>query len=316
MRRYIFVVLLIGIGTASGLACAQAVMRTAPAQRPETAQDIERQGATTAAESAATEGPATIALLDQAELALPPGSAYVPAPQAARFLRAYAPDTDRQNDTHPNLVGLVGFADAGRDGGVVLIRYVGEGHIEDASAATWDTDELLAKIRAKVAAHNGTRDASKLDVLGWVEAPAYDAVRRHLVSSLLTRRERRVEDAEPHLDYDAYALGRDGYFQLKLLAPPSLLAAQRPMIDGLLDALRYRPGKRYQDFDGTTDRPARYRLDALVGGGLLKEPSLTNLFFAYLEMVGRPAIALIVLGVWVVRWFRRKAKPAASLSAS
>jgi len=61
------------------------------------------------------------------------------------------------------------------------------------------------------------RGFQEWEVVGWVEKPAYDPATHRLVWSLLSKRKGEPDTVEKGVNYNTYALGREGYFSLNLL---------------------------------------------------------------------------------------------------
>jgi uncharacterized membrane-anchored protein len=113
-------------------------------------------------------------------------------------------------------------------------------------------------------------------------------------------------DAEQSVNYNTYALGREGYLSLNLVTDLKDLPAHRAAAQQLLGAIRYNEGKRYADFDSRTDKVAEYGLAALVLGvgakklGLFAVAAAFLLKFAKVFLIG--GIALLgVLGKFLKR---------------
>ena len=68
------------------------------------------------------------------------------------------------------------------------------------------------------------------------------------------------------VNYNTYALGREGYFSLDLLTDADQLNADKAHSLLLLGALEYDKGKAYEDFDASSDRIAAYGITALIAG--------------------------------------------------
>lgn len=126
-------------------------LTTARAQSPadtEQARKQEAAAAWRAAVEGATIGPATVPLLDQAQLRLPTDMIFVRPAPGARLLRAWG------NKITVDPVGLViGLRDA--DVWAIVLRFVKDGYIKDDDAKDWNADELLSNIR------EATEDANK-----------------------------------------------------------------------------------------------------------------------------------------------------------
>lgn len=208
-----------------------------------------------------------------------------------------------------NFVGLIVGARQG-DQWIVVIRYVKEGYIKDDDAKNWNADGLLKNLRDGTEETNKDRVARgfpEMQVIGWVEPPSYDATTHRLVWSLLAKDKDTPDSAPKGVNYNTFALGRDGYFSLNLLSGSDRIANEKAVAHELLADLSYNAGKRYEDFSATTDRIAEYGLAALIGGIAVKKLGLLALLgafilkFAKLILFGAAAVGAVVM-----KFFRRK----------
>lgn len=286
---------------------------TTPAPMTAEQRARETRDAWAAAVKTATQGPATVTLLDQGQLVLPENMAFVPKAEAGRILRSYG------NSLSPNLVGLV-TGTGENDSWIVVIRFIKEGYIKDDDAKDWNADDLLANIKEGTAEGNeerAQRGFPKIEILGWIEKPAYDAKSHRLVWSMASKSEGEADGADRSVNYNTYALGREGYFSLNLLTEQSQVEAQKPVARTLLANLGYDVGKRYQDFDSKTDQVAAYGLAALVGGVAAKKLGLFAVLLAFLAKFAKVGlIALAAIGAGVAKFFRRSPKQAPAMAAS
>jgi uncharacterized membrane-anchored protein len=270
----------------------------------EAARKAELSAAWQAAGNAGSGGPGDISLIDQATLKLPANYFFVPKAEAARVLRALGNVVNDQT-----LVGIV-VGQRQTDQWIVVIRYVKEGYIKDDDARHWNADDLLKNISDGVAEANKDRVARgfpELQVLGWVEPPGYDAATHRLVWSMLAKHKGEPDNAQKGINYNTYALGRDGYFSLNLLSSSERIAADKTAAHELLADLSYNAGKRYEDFSAGTDRIAEYGLAALIGGIAVKKLGLLALAGAFiLKFAKLIFIAVAAFGATVMRFFRRK----------
>ncbi len=289
-------ILVLIVGGSSGTR-AQDAQNTAT---PTTASEIEQTFA--AALKAATNGPAEVALRDLATLRLPDPYSFIPVNEAAAFMRALGNTTDQ------GFVGLL-IPKQQDQFWFVTINYTDSGHVRDEEARTWDADELLQSIKDGTEASNkerAQRGIAALDVVGWVEKPAYDATTHRLVWSILAK-ERGNEAAGATINYNTYALGRQGYFELNLVTAEAYIAEDKKHAGTLLSALAYKPGQGYADFDESTDRVAEFGLAALIGGVAAKKLGLfavIGVAIAKFWKVGLIAIALF--GGGLAKLLRRK----------
>jgi uncharacterized membrane-anchored protein len=237
-------------------ATAQSLPAPAPGIQAEVAAALE------AAFEAGRVGPAVIALLDQGRLALPVGFRFVPEAPAARLLRAMG------NAPGRSLVGLVLPDDDEK--WMAIISFARVGYVRDDEAKDWTIDGLLETLRAATEQSNADRVRSgfpAVEVAGWIEPPAYAPTKRHLIWSAHLRR--KGGEAAGHagsVNYNTFALGREGFFELNLVAPPSVIGEKKSRAHALLDALSFHPGRRYEDFRAATDKVADIGLARLVGG--------------------------------------------------
>jgi uncharacterized membrane-anchored protein len=270
----------------------------------EQARQDEEQAAWRAGGQAGTRGPADVTLIDQAVLKLPDDYFFIPKAEGARLLRALGNTVGEQT-----FVGLIVGAKPGNEW-IVATRYIKDGYIKDDDAKNWDANELLQSLK------DGTEEANKdravrgfaeLEVLGWVEKPTYDATTHRLVWSLLSKHKNAPDSAVKGVNYNTYALGRDGYFSLNLLTNSDSVGADKGAAHTLLAALAYNPDKRYEDFDASTDHIAAYGLAALVAGVAAKKAGLFVIIFAFAAKFAKViALGALAVGGGIWKLFRRR----------
>ena len=295
----------------AALAAPASVLAQSPAPPPQ-AEDpriAQSKAAWQAGEKAGTRGPADIALLDQAVLRLPVDTIFIPKPEAARIMLSLG------NVVHDaTFVGLI-VGTKPSDEWAVVTSYFKDGYIKDDDAKDWNADELLQSLKDNTAEANKERVArgfDELEVLGWVEKPAYDAASHRLVWSLLAKDKGEPDTAEKGINYNTYALGRDGHFSLNLLTSSSRVDADKGAAHALLAALAYNPGKGYEDFNSSTDHIAEYGLAALIGGVVAKKLGFFALISVFvLKFAKVIGIAVLAFGAGIWNFFRRKPKGAA-----
>lgn len=290
---------------AMALALLLSVTAFAQAAPPgEAARKAELMAAWEAASKAGTDGPSDISLIDQGILKLTADYFYIPKSEGLRVLRALGNVVDDST-----FLGLV-LGKRQNDQWMVVIRHIKEGYIKDEDAKNWNADELLTNLKAGVEESNKDRAARgfpEMQVIGWIEPPAYEAKTHRLVWSLLAKDKGEPDNAPKNVNYNTYALGRDGYFSLNLLSSSDRIANDKAVARELLSDLTYNSGRRYEDFSAGTDRIAEYGLLALVGGvaakklGLLALAGVFVLKFAKLIIFG-----VVAAGAAVARFFRRK----------
>ncbi|NJO13006.1 MAG: DUF2167 domain-containing protein [Gammaproteobacteria bacterium] len=240
-----------------------------------------------AALAAMVRGPDTVQLKDQAQLALPAGYGFVPPKEGAAVMDQMGNQTDER------FLGLI-FPESDDANWFVTVDYEPSGYIKDDDAKDWNADELLQSLKDGTEAGNEHRreiGVTEIEVTRWVERPAYDASTHRLVWSAEAR-DKSGQDADPVVNYNTYVLGRHGYVSLNLITSSSTVEADKPAAHELLAAVNFNDGKRYADFDSSTDQVATYGLAALVGGlaakklGLLAAAGVFIAKFAKLIIVG------------------------------
>lgn len=288
----------LAVGLMLSLAWPLAASSAPAASAPETEDPAFAQ-----AEKAARKGPVDIELAGQAVLHLPAGHQWIPQPQATQLLHAMG---NPGND--PRLQGLV-FPTGGQSW-FMPVRFEASGYVKDDDARDWKADELLKTYREGTEASNEERvkmGAQAIEVVGWAEKPAYDAGAHRLVWAMSSREKNAPANAAQGVNYNTYALGREGYFSLNLVTGLDELPKHKPAAQAMLAALDYKPGKRYADFDAKTDHVAEYGLAALVVGvaakklGLLALAGVFFVKFAKIILIG-----LALAGGLVVKLFKRK----------
>jgi uncharacterized membrane-anchored protein len=254
-----------------------------------------------AASDAMINGPQTIELRDQAQLALPEGYGYVPVKEGTALMEAMG------NQAGENFIGLI-FPHAEADW-FVTMDFEPAGYIKDDDAKDWDADELLDSLKEGTKAANEHRKSigvTPLEVTRWVETPTYDATSHRLVWSAEAK-QIGVADQDPTINYNTYVLGREGYISLNLITTASTIESDKPAAHELLTAVNFNGGKGYADFDESTDKVAAYGLAALVGGVAAKKLGLLAMLGVFVAKFGKLLfVAVIALGAGFTKFFKRK----------
>ncbi|SEK16405.1 Uncharacterized membrane-anchored protein [Variovorax sp. OK605] len=298
------------------LACAAFVAHTAHAASPTTPSttaapgpsadsvEAEQEAAFKAAKAAQKAGPADITLRDQAHLKLPEGYVWVPMPAAAQLMRAMGNRTD---DTFLGAVFPADDADW-----MAVVKFVKEGYIKDDDAKDWNADDLLKSLKEGTEAANeerAKRGIPSIEVTGWAQKPEYEAGAHRLVWSALSKRKGGTDDNQG-VNYNTYALGRDGYLSLNLITNAKDLDKYKPDAAKLLGALQYDDGKKYADFNSSTDKVAAYGLAALVAGVAVKKLGLFAIILAFVAKFAKLAIVAVGGALWGVSKLFKKKEPA------
>ena len=300
IRRLPFLAFALLLTAASAPILAQTPAQPASAEQRAAAM----QSALADANKAAIAGPVDQPLLDQASFALEKGLIFIPKEQGAALMRAGG------GSIGPNFVGLI--TDPKSDW-LATVNFIKEGYVKDGDAKEWKADELLESLKKgndEANEDRRQRGFDTLDVLGWIETPAYDPATHRLVWSVAVRQHNAGPDATGSVNYNTYLLGREGFFSIDFITPRATIEARKPIARQLLADLSFVPGKRYEDFSATTDKVAAYGLAALIGGIALKKLGLLALGAAFFAKFAK---LIILAGVGVlaaIRKFVRRGKPA------
>jgi uncharacterized membrane-anchored protein len=290
--------------TAAARLAAAVLFAFAPwvvAQETPPAAPDPHEAAWKAAGDAMQPGPTTITLRNQATIALPEGYGFIPPKEGAVLMNAMG------NQTDDNFLGLI-FPQS-EDEWFVTVDFDPAGYIKDDDAKEWDADELLDNLKEGTEAANEHREqvgVTPIEVTRWIEKPNYDASTHRLVWSAEVK-DKGSSGEDAGINYNTYVLGREGYVSLNLITSAAEVEAHKPAAHELLAAVNFNEGKRYTDFNESTDKVAAYGLAALVGGiaakklGLLAGLGLMIAKFGKLLIVG-----VVALGGAAAKFFKGK----------
>ena len=265
--------------------------------------DDERKAAWRAADEASVQGPKDIDLAEQAVLHLPDDMLFIPRKESTELMRTWGNSVDER------FHGLVTSKDDNSNW-TMSIDFTNEGYVKDDDAKTWNANELLQSLKDGTEAQNAERiklGIPALDVIAWVQAPLYDSAKHQLAWSLKAVDRGAGADAPATINFNTYALGKDGYFQLNLMSNDKEIEIDKPAAFKVVGAVDYKSGKKYSDFKEGTDHVAEYGLAALVGGIAAKKLGLLALGGVFLAKSAKIIFAAIaVAGGGIFRIFRRK----------
>jgi uncharacterized membrane-anchored protein len=188
------------------------------------------------------------------------------------------------------------------DAWAMVITYADDGYVKDSDAGKIDYTKLLKEMQ------DGTREASKarekqgyksVELLGWATPPHYDKE----THKMYWAKEIRFGGAPATtLNYNIRVLGRGGVLVLNVVAPMSSLPEIEEQVPALVQMTEFNSGKRYADFNGSTDKVAAYGLAALVAGGIAAKAGLFKLLWVGLLAFKK----LIIIGCIAVSGFIKK----------
>ena len=265
-------------------------------EQPQSAAPQQTRDAWAAAGAAMIHGPNTIAFRGQAKLALPTGYGFVPQREAAALMRTIGKRTGE------DFIGLI-FPEDQSKPWFVSVQFDDSGYVKDDDAKNWNADELLQSLKDGTEAGNEERlrmGIAALKVTRWVEEPKYEGAKHQLVwSAEATLKD--GDDPDPTINYNTYALGREGHISMNLVTTASSVDIDKPAAQALLSALEFNDGKRYTDFDSSTDKVAAYGLAALVAGVAAKKLGLLALAGAFVIKFAKIIVITAVAaggGLW------------------
>ena len=292
-------------GIATALAQSSAPLLPADASPPTAeAREAEQQAAWQAAAAAAVKGPTEVALRDQAKLAIPRGSVFIPQAQANRLSRSMG------NQPSPNFLGMVTTLDDA-DQWMVFVTWTPEGFVKDDEANDLDAATLLEQLRDGQEEANKDRIARGFPALaltGWLQPPRYHK-EMHQLAWALGVKAMGEADSTASINFNTRALGREGYLSLNLVTGSEEFAQDRSVAEMLLAGLHYEPGKRYADFNASTDHVAEYGLLALIGVVAAKKLGLLAIVgIAALKFAKVGVLSVAGIGLAARKLFRRKPK--------
>ena len=256
---------------------------------------------------AAKKGPVDVPLLDEAVLHVPAGEVFVPQPQADHLLNLFG-----NPGSNPEMPGLLLPTDP-KASWFMPVSFHKVGYIKDDDAKSWDVDEMLKNLKDGTEEQNKEREKAGMpgmEIVGWSEAPRYDGAKQRLVWALTSRDAGAKPDEPLGVNYNTYALGRDGYFSMNMVTSVPELPALKPVAEQQLAALDYNAGRHYADFDARSgDHVAEYGIAALVVGVAAHKLGFIALALAFLAKFAKVIIiGLAVMGGGVTRFFKRKPK--------
>jgi uncharacterized membrane-anchored protein len=179
------------------------------------------------------------------------------------------------------------------EGWGVVITYSDEGYVSDKEASKTNFDKLLKDMQASTNEANEAREEAgyeSIKLVGWATVPHYDATshKLHWAEELEFGR-----DPDHTLNYNIRVLGRYGYLNLNSVGSMEQLPEIQAAIPGVLGSVAFTQGNRYEDFNKSTDRVAKYGIATLIAGGVLAKKG----FFAVLIAVLAKSAKFIIIGV-------------------
>lgn len=235
-----------------------------------------------------------------ATLRLTPAFRYLSAADAEKVLSELwgnPPGSDALGMLVPTAVSLADDASW-----AVVITYSDDGHVSDEEASDVDYDEIMSEMKEATSENNEAREKAgygRVDLVGWAQKPHYDSTAKKIYWAKHLKFNGADADT---LNYDIRVLGREGYLSLNAVANMDALPQVEKDMQDVLAMTEFDAGRRYADFNESTDKLAGYGLAALVGGAVAAKAGLFAKLGALL-IAGKKFIIFILAGI--VALFRK-----------
>lgn len=243
-----------------------------------------------------------VTLSDQGSIDLGNDFRFIPAAESKSVLEAMG------NQVGDNHLGMILSPKDGLNW-FMVVSYHPAGFIKDDDARDWNADDLLASVKEGTESANEMRRQQgfpEMEIVGWVQKPLYFSDKKQLVWSIQSHDKGQSADEENGINYNTLALGREGYISMNLVTGMSQVEELKPVANDLLSHLNFNEGKRYADFDASTDHVAEYGLAALVAGVAAKKLGMFALAAAFFAKFAKViAVAAIGLVAGVRKFFGR-----------
>ena len=226
------------------------------------------------------EGPTTAQLGSIAQIDIPEGFQFVGKPDAGKFMELI------ENPSDGSELGLLLHAD---DGWFVVFEFSDDGYIKD-DDRDFDADGILENIKSGTEAANKIRRErgwSTMSIVGWEQAPFYDAKTNNLTWSI-----KGASDNGETINHSTRLLGRRGVMKVALVASPDQMGTALADFNNTLAQFSFTPGNRYSEFT-RGDKIAEYGLAGLIAGGAGVALVKTGLLQKFWKLIVVGVIALI-----------------------
>jgi uncharacterized membrane-anchored protein len=207
-------------------------------------------------------GPGKIPIGSVAEIELGDHFVALDAAGTRKFLEL------NQNPTEGNEVAVVAPATDG-ESWFLLFQYDEIGYVRDDERNDLDAAAMLDSIRdgtKKANEERKKRGWATMDIVGWKEAPHYDAATNNLTWAIVGRSGEGPVGGET-INKLVKLLGRKGVMTATLVTPPGQFAAATTTTDQLLGAYTFKKGNTYAEFVEGHDSVAEIGLKGLILGG-------------------------------------------------
>ncbi|MBI1889770.1 MAG: DUF2167 domain-containing protein [Burkholderiales bacterium] len=234
-------------------------------------------------------GPLLATFYDQATLKVPGGYAFLAYKDAQKLLVSLG------NPDVKNVLGVI--ADGSREW-MVVVRFDKTGYIKDGEAKSLHAESLLETIRKSAEKTNVIRsklNMPALEILGWLEKPAYDPKANRMTLGIAVRDKYTVDPNSQGINFNTYLLGRQGYISLNMVTSLQNIGRHKSHLTKLLSGLSFKDGKKYADVKGG-DKVAPFGMNELAAGSVpTRKPGLRGAIQGFFADYGKWLLIFIVL---------------------
>jgi uncharacterized membrane-anchored protein len=178
------------------------------------------------------------------------------------------------------------------------------GFVEDKDADVIKYDELLKELQKE--AKEGSKERvsqgyEAIEIVGWASPPYYDKNKKVLHWA----KEIKFGTGETGntLNYDMRFLGRKGVLSLNAISGVEQLNLIKENIPTITNAVAFKEGNRYADFDSGIDKVAAWTLGGLVAGKVLAK---AGFFVVILKFIKPILIGIAAFGSMIWRFIRNR----------
>jgi len=249
-------------------------------------------------------GPKLVDLGHGAEIQLPE--------KMALFEKATAQDLMRKSGEDVSTIIAVIIPLIPDQDWMVVIDADGNGYVNDSDSDELDANQMFEDFKQGNIEQNKQREKLGVGPLyldSWNQEPRYDKAKHHLVWGLNAHTDKRKV-----VNFFTRFLGRAGYLSVDLIDGADTIEQSKLQAISILEALRFKPGQRYEDH-ASGDKDSHMGLKALViGGGALLVAKKTGLLVVLLLFLKKGFIIVIAAIGGFFKWITGKKKKDDSLS--
>lgn len=248
----------------------------------------------------AQKGPRSIALANQAILALGEGYTFYPEKEAKEYMDALG------NLDNPGLIGMV-MGQKGDSNWIILIKWGETGHIKDEDTKNWNADEMSSYLEKGVEEENNERKemgSPALQTTKWIQKPTYDST-HHKVSWSFEAQDDKIYDQDETYQFvnsNTYILTRHGFLGVELITSKAHKDTDKTHLANILQVLTIPEGNRYEDYLEGHDNVCAYGVSTSIFGYYPKEISVCTSIGNFMMQGWK----LIVIGLVVFASYMRK----------